>query len=240
MLIAEAFRAWRLVLSQPMRRVLWRTLALTLALMMLVWLVLTRAATWWLGAQPVIQTVPYLDGAAFFLAGGGLFLTLTYVMPAISALVAGFFLDDIAVIAEQQSFQNERAGKPLSTVLSLSHGARFAGLALLVNSVALMLVFIPGINIIAFFAANAYLLGRAYFELSAARFRTMPEATDLRARNRVTALAAGTLIAAVLTVPVLNLLSPLFGIALMVQVHKRVGGDLPVTPASAHEAASDA
>jgi len=44
----------------------------------------------------------------------------------------------------------------------------------------------------------------------------------MRVENRLTVLAAGALMAALLLVPVLNLLTPLFGIALMVHVHKRL------------------
>jgi CysZ protein len=73
-----------------------------------------------------------------------------------------------------------------------------------------------------FFAANAYLLGREYFELAASRFRPFPEAQRMRSHNRPTVLAAGAMMAGLMLVPVLNLLTPLFGIALMVHVHKHL------------------
>ena len=44
----------------------------------------------------------------------------------------------------------------------------------------------------------------------------------MRQRNRWSVFTAGLLIAALVWVPVLNLLTPLFGIALMVHVHKRL------------------
>jgi CysZ protein len=44
----------------------------------------------------------------------------------------------------------------------------------------------------------------------------------MRRAHRPTVLLAGAAIAALLLVPVLNLLTPLFGIALMVHVHKRL------------------
>ena len=40
---------------------------------------------------------------------------------------------------------------------------------LLVNIVALFLLLIPGVNLIAFYLGNGYLLGREYFELAAMR-----------------------------------------------------------------------
>lgn len=105
---------------------------------------------------------------------------------------------------------------------AILYGLRFAGLSLLVNLAALLLFFIPGINIAVFFIANAYLLGREYFELAAGRFRSLDEAARMRVDNRGTVFAAGAIIAALVMVPILNLLTPLFGAAMMVHVHKRL------------------
>ena len=63
---------------------------------------------------------------------------------------------------------------------------------------------------------------RKFKVCSSLRFQPLPEAARMRVENRLTVLAAGALMAALLLVPVLNLLTPLFGIALMVHVHKRL------------------
>ncbi len=83
-----------------------------------------------------------------------------------------------------------------------------------------MLLLIPGINLMAFFLVNGYLLGREFFEFAAARFRTVDEARAFRTRHSGTVFLAGLLIAAFLTVPILNLLTPLFAAGLMVHLHK--------------------
>ena len=70
---------------------------------------------------------------------------------------------------------------------------------------ALLLFFVPLVNIGVFFAANAYLLGREYFELAAGRFRPIEEASRMRQENRGTVLLAGALLAGLVLVPVLNL-----------------------------------
>ena len=94
---------------------------------------------------------------------------LAYVLPAVSALVAGYFLDDAAEIVERDDFPGDPRGRAMPLGRALIYGARFALLAIAVNLVALMLFFVPGVNLVAFFGANAYLLGREYFELAAAR-----------------------------------------------------------------------
>jgi CysZ protein len=222
LLIQAAFAAWRQVLSQPLRRILWRSLALTIALLALLWFGLTRLFSSYLKGHPLSVDYPILDTFAFFLAGFGLVIALIYILPAVSALVAGFFLDDAAEIVERTDFSGEPPGRPLPAGRALFYGFRFAGLALLVNLAALMLIFIPGVNIVAFFGANAYLLGREYFELAAGRFRPLQEAAQMRREHRLTVLLAGAMVAGLVLVPVLNLLTPLFGVALMVHVHKRL------------------
>jgi CysZ protein len=222
MLVQAALAAWRQVLSPALRSVLWKSLALTVALLALVWFGLTRLFSLYLDSHSVSADYPILDGFAFFLAGAGLFVALAYLIPVVSALVAGYFLDDVAEVVETTDFPADPPGQPLPVGRALLYGVRFAGLSLVVNLAALILFFVPVVNIGAFFVANAYLLGREYFELAAGRFRPMQEAAQMRVENRATVLLAGAILAALVLVPVLNLLTPLFGVALMVHVHKRL------------------
>jgi CysZ protein len=99
---------------------------------------------------------------------------------------------------------------------------KFFGIVIVGNLLALLLMFIPIVNIGAFFLVNGYLLGREFFEFAAMRFRSEQEAKDLRRRNAGTVFLAGLVIAAFLAVPILNLLTPLFAAAMMVHLHKSV------------------
>ncbi len=222
MLIRAAFAAWRQVLAGPLRRILWRSIAVTLGLLALLWFGLTRLFSYYLEGNPVSADYPILEGFAFFLAGAGLLIALVYALPAVSALVAGFFLDEAAEIVERTDFSGEDPGRALPAGWAILYGLRFAGLALLVNLAALTLFFVPVVNIFAFFAANAYLLGREYFEMAAGRYLPMHEAAAMRREHRPTVLLAGAMMAGLLLVPIVNLVTPLFGIALMVHVHKEL------------------
>jgi CysZ protein len=99
---------------------------------------------------------------------------------------------------------------------------RFAGLSVLVNLLALALLFAPGVNVLAFLGANAYLLGREYFELAAMRFRPPDEARAMRRRFALSVFLAGLFVAVFVSIPLLNLCTPLFATALMTRVHKRL------------------
>ena len=221
MLLQAAAAALRQTLSPPLRAILWKSLGLTVALLAALWFAVTRLLSYYLQGHP-FGDHPILEGFAYFLVCAGLIVPLFFMLPAVSALVAGYFLDDAAAIVERTDFPHDPPGQALPLGRAVLYALRFAGLSLLVNLAALVLVFVPGVNLVAFFGANAYLLGREYFEMAAARFRPLPEAAAMRAENRLTVLAAGALMAGLLLVPVLNLLTPLFGIALMVHVHKRL------------------
>jgi uncharacterized protein involved in cysteine biosynthesis len=89
---------------------------------------------------------------------------------------------------------------------------------------ATILLVFAGFGAVIFFLATAWLLGRIYFDLAAMRFRSPAEAKALRRRNGGTVYIAGLLIAAFVSIPIVNLATPLFAMSLMVHVHKRVGG----------------
>ena len=232
MLFQAVFAAAREVFSPALRGILWKSIGLTLALLALVWMGLTRLFDVFLTNHSLSADYPIIDSFAFFLAGAGLLIALVYLLPAVTAIVAGYFLDDVAEVVERQDYPADRPGAALPFGKAILYGLRFAGLSLLVNLVALLLFFIPGINIGAFFVANAYLLGREYFELAAGRFWPAEDVTRLRMEHRGTVLAAGAVLAGLVLVPVLNLITPIFGAAMMVHLHKRLTRGLakPVPP----------
>ena len=83
-----------------------------------------------------------------------------------------------------------------------------------------MLVWFAGFGVIIFFLLNGYLLGREYFQFAAQRFRPEREASALRKKFSLEVFLAGLIIAAFMSVPILNLFTPVFASALMVHLHK--------------------
>ncbi len=87
---------------------------------------------------------------------------------------------------------------------------------------ALALLLVPGVNAVIFLLVNAYLLGRGYFELAALRYRSVEDVGRVRRAHEFQIFLAGMFIAALAAVPIANLLTPLFGAALMVRVHDKI------------------
>ena len=222
MLLDSASAALRQTLSPALRGILWKSLGLTLGILALLWLGLTRLIQAFQASHHISAQYPILDSLAYYLAGFGLFVALAYLMPAVSIIVAGFFLDDAAEIVERTDFPGDPPGQAMPFGLSMLYALRFAGVTLLVNLVALVIFFVPVIGVAAFFGANAYLLSREYFEMAAARFRGLDGAAQMRRDHAMRTLLAGCLLAAMMIVPLVNLVTPLFGIALMVHLHKRI------------------
>jgi CysZ protein len=216
-MIGAAALALRDILSPPFRGVLLKSLALTIGLLIALWAALQWALSYW-----VEIPWPWLDAAFSILTGIGLVIGLGFLVAPVTALFAGLFLDDIAEVVERTHYANDPVGQPLPVGRSILTSLRFLGVVLVVNAVALPLVFLVGFGFLIFLVANAYLLGREYFELAALRHHDAATARRMRLRHASTVFAAGLAVAAVLAVPILNLLAPLFATALMVHLYKRI------------------
>ncbi|WP_028032185.1 sulfate transporter family protein [Chelativorans sp. J32] len=228
-MIFDAARAAASQLFSPaFRGAFLKTLGLTLLILVALWFGLREAfdiyAMPWLDA--LLPGLPswagWLGLIAAIIAGVGLALALALLVAPITAIVAGIFLDDVAEAVEKESYPQDPPGKAVPLLPAMILSLKFLGVVIVGNIIALMLLFVPGVNLIAFFIINAYLLSREFFEFAAMRFRSEADAKALRRRHAGTVFLAGFVIAAFLAVPLLNLLTPLFAAAMMVHLHKMI------------------
>lgn len=225
-MIDDALAALRQIFEPSYRAVLWKTLGLTLALLSLAFILLHKLLV--LALAHVLPAAGHGAAAAWattvlsFLSGVGLIAGLAFLVTPVSFLVAGYFFDELAEAAEREWAPDRPPGHALPFLDSLWLSTKFALVSLLVNGFALFLLLVPGLNAVAFFAANAYLSGRGYFELAAARYVPSTELRGLRQKNELCVFAAGLILAGFLSIPLLNLLTPLFGTAFMVRMAGRI------------------
>jgi uncharacterized protein involved in cysteine biosynthesis len=187
------------------------------------------------GAHAPLYILSWIVSVA---AGLGIVFGGILLMPAITSLVASFFVDEIADHVEREHYPAERPGVALPFALATQQGVKAALLTILVYLIALPFVFVAGAGFIVFFIATAWLLGREYFQLAAMRFRSPEDARAMRRDNAATIFTAGLIIAAFVSIPVVNLATPLFGMAFMVHMHKLLSGPRPglIEPARRREA----
>ena len=215
------------------RSVFWKVLGLTILALVALWFAVREVFIWL--ALPWIDTLmpgtPVWAGWLTFVLGIfaslGLALVLALLLAPVTALIAGFFLDDVADVIEKRDYPNEPPGRPLPLGEAIAGSLKFLGVVILGNLLSLVLLLVPGVNLVAFFLVNGYLLGREFFEFAAMRYRAPAEARLFREKHRSTVFLAGLLLAGFLAVPFVNLLTPLFAAGLMVHLHKRLSAKDP-------------
>ncbi|MGE0502739.1 MAG: sulfate transporter family protein [Rhizobiaceae bacterium] len=228
MIFTAARRALSDLGSAELRPILYKTIGLTLAALIGLWFLLGGLADWL--ALPfvddLVDRMPdwagWLSALATIVVGIGIAIGLAFLLGPATAIVAGFFQDDVAERIEQRSYPADAPGTALPLARSAVLSLKFFGVVLAGNLLGLVLLLVPGVNIIAFFVINGYLLGREFFEFAAMRFRPEADSKALRRRHAGSVFIAGLLVAGVMFVPVVNLLAPFFGAALMVHLHKLI------------------
>ncbi|MBA7475557.1 MAG: sulfate transporter family protein [Bradyrhizobium icense] len=236
-MLDAAVKALSQILSPPMRTILWRSIGLALVLITVLAFGLQRLLSWfatsgevWLeallgpGWHTSINVLAWIVSIA---AGLGVVVGGIFLMPAITSLVASLFVDDVADIVEREYYPAEKPGVALPLGVAIPEGIKTAFLTILVYLIALPFVLFAGAGFLIFFFATAWLLGREYFELAAMRFRSPEEAKAMRKYHSTTVFTAGLFIAAFVSIPIVNLATPLFGMAFMVHMHKRLSGPRP-------------
>ncbi len=159
-----------------------------------------------------------------FAVGLGILFGSVFLMPAVTSFVASFFVDDIAGQVERTHYPADAPGREVPLARSVWEGFKAASLSVLLYLCCLPFLLFAGLGLVMFFLVTAFLLSREYFELAAMRFHPADEAKRLRKQHAGTIFAAGLLIALFVSIPIVNLATPLFGMALMVHMHKRLSG----------------
>lgn len=233
-MIDAAAKALAQIFTKPLRRVLLKSVGLALLLIVLIGIGLHRllAALATDGAVWAEQTSGMAPHAAWatlawvlsIMAGLGIITGALFLMPAVTAFVGSFFVDEVADVVERAHYPAEPPGRALPLLRAMLEGIKTALLALLIYLFALPFVLLAGLGIIILFLANSYLLGREYFELAAMRFHPPAQAKALRRAHKTYVFLTGMVIALFVSIPFLNLATPVFAMAFMVHIHKRMAG----------------
>lgn len=212
------------------RRFLWvlvRALALTLALMAGFYAGLVALITI---AVPDTLWLPWVGQFAWMhwaLSLGTLALMVglsVFLMIPVAGLFSGLFLDDVAQAVEARHYPNLPPVPHRGFYQNLVGSVNFLGVLIVVNLLALLGYFLLGpFGPLMFWAVNGYLLGREYFQMVAERRLSPAAAKSLRAAHAGKIWLAGALMAAPLSVPFVNLLVPVLGVATFTHIFHRLG-----------------
>jgi uncharacterized protein involved in cysteine biosynthesis len=231
-MILGAFLAALNQLGDPrFQRVLWLGLGLTVALLIGIYLLFLAAIGVFVPDQITLPWWGPVGGIDRALSWGAVPLVLllsVFLMVPVASAFSGFFLDDVAEAVEEQHYPHIALPPRVPFLTALRDSVNFFGVIVAANVLALILYLFAGPFIpLVFWAINGYLLGREYFTLAAMRHLGRDGARALRKRNAGTLWLAGALMAAPLSIPLVNLLVPVLGAATFTHLFHRLQGQAP-------------
>lgn len=208
------------------RRVLWRGMGLTIALLIAACLLVNfginqlLSSAWaanLIGNQSWLGALINVGGVLFTIA-----LSIWLMVPVTSAIIA-LFLDEVAQAVEARHYPH----LPKQTATKLQDqilvGIRFFGILLLANIGALILsMILPLLAPFVFWATNGYLMGREYFQMAAMRRMPRAQAQELFQRHQGSIWTAGILMAIPMSIPLVGLFIPILGAATFTHQFERL------------------
>lgn len=207
-------RALSQLTDSALRRVVWRGLVVAGLVF----------ASLWLGVGVLLSHTTlfetgWLDTAVDVLGGGATLVLTVLLFPAVVTAVLGLFLDDAAAAVERRHYPLAGPPRRQSVEETIIGSLKFLAVMVGLNLFAFLFLLVPPVFPFVFYAANGYLLGREYFEVVALRRNEPSVVALLRRRHKGQLFLAGVIIAFLLTLPLVNLLAPVIGIAAMVHLY---------------------
>lgn len=223
-------RAFRQSFDPAFRRVFNRSLLFSLVTFILLWLgswfALDWAGDWllawvrgWSGEGFWLSLLSWFVDAA---AVGAIVLVSFFLFPMVMVTIMSLLLDDIAAAVERKHYPDLPGARPQPIAEALFGNLIFILVTLILNLLVLplylILIWIPPLNLVLFYLMNGYLLGREYFEMVSVRRLALKESRLLRRRFRGRVILAGAVVTFLLTIPLVNLVTPIIATAFMLHI----------------------
>ena len=146
-----------------------------------------------------------------------------FLMVPVASAFTGIFLDDVADAVEDVHYPNLSPAPRIGFAEGLKEAMTFLGVLIAANIAALIayLIFAPFAPFI-FYGLNGFLLGREYYRMIAVRRLGRAGAKAAFRRHLGAIWITGAIMAVPLTVPVVNLLVPILGVAAFTHLYHRL------------------
>jgi len=214
-------RAFDLAVRQlgdpKLRVIIWQSLALSLVLQIAI-----GVLAWWALQSFATFSWNWVNETIRWLGGGAVTVLALMLFPASFGIVISIFMERIADIVEEEHYPQlgKARGIPIWTGI-------WTGVVFLLAVVALNLVMLPfylvalfiaGLGALLFYGVNGWLTGRVYYEQVALRRRDPADVKAWRKANAGILWLTGIVLVFLGTIPILNLIVPVLGVAAMVHV----------------------
>lgn len=201
-------------LNDPvMLGVVWRSAALSA----LCFLLLFAGAVW--AVHHFLDVQPAWKWLADLLSGIGTALLALWLFLPVAAAIGTLYIERIARAVERRYYPDLPPAEGAPVAVQIWDGIAVGLRILVLNVGALILaLLIPVIGLVLAWAVAAFAIGRGLFVAVAMRRMDRSQAEALYRRKRLAVLVQGGILALAGYVPLLNLLLPVVGTAVMVHV----------------------
>jgi CysZ protein len=214
------FKAFSKGISQlndgPTRKIL----LLSIAISMVVFFALWSAVGFTLTNTSFFQT-GWLESAVDLLGGLATGLLTWFLFPGVVSATVGLFLDRVADCVEARHYPDLANADGQPFVAALFSSIRFLAMFVFLNVLMLPFLFLGPVFPFVFYSVNGYLLSREYFELVALRRLNAQQARSVRKAHQGQLFMTGVVIAFLLTIPVVNLITPVVATATMIHLFEK-------------------
>lgn len=230
-------RAFELAIAQfgdpRLRVVIWQSLALSVVLQAGI------GALAWLSLQRYAQVdIGWVNGLIQWLGGAAVAVLALMLFPASFGIVISVFIERIADIVEARHYPQLGPARGIPIWTGIWTGLVFLAALVALNLIMLpfyiVAIFVAGLGAVLFYGINGWLTGRMYYEQVALRRRSPAEVKAWRRANGWVLWFTGVVIVFLGTIPILNLIVPVLGTAVMVHVAQTLkpphGPGLPFRP----------
>ena len=217
-MVSAFFKALGDLGDRRARSVLLQSIGLSLVTALALW----AGLAWLLSSTELIGDVPFVGGwletAIDWLGSIAALVLLVLLLPAFLGLCASLYIDTICRVVEARHYPRLQPPRNQSITEAIIVGAKFGALLIIFNLLILVLIVFPPIYFVVGWAVNGHLLGREYLEMVGFRRMDPPHLRTYRHAQRNQIFLSGLMLAVIASIPVVNLILPLFGTAMMLHV----------------------
>jgi len=226
MILGDFLKALGQIGDPRFRRVLVLGVALSLALLAAVYGLFVLAIQLLVPDSFTLPFIGEVGGIDAILSWASAFLMIglsVFLMVPVASAFVGLFQEEIADAVEARHYPGLPPVPRIPLAEVLRDALAFFAIVVVANLLLLVVYFAAGpLAPLLFWAVNGYLLGREYFQMAAMRRLGRAGARALRRRYSLRIWLAGVLMAAPLSVPLVNLVVPILGAATFTHLFHRL------------------
>ena len=221
-MISAFFKALGDLGNPRIKSVLLQTTGLTIVTAIILW----SAINWLLFNTEIVGNLPWVGGLVeqlidVFGTIAAIYLVIL-LLPAFLGLYASFYIEAICRAVEQKHYPSLPEPRNQNILEATGIGLKFGIYLVLLNLAMLTLLILGPLYFFAAWAVNGFLIGREYIEMVAFRRMSVPEVREFRLVRRGPIYRTGLVLALIATIPIVNLLLPFFGTAMMLHEYERL------------------